>query len=234
MMFEMINRVYAALQTPGTASLAASLVWGIFGMLLSPCSLITLPLIVGYIESAEDRGMKNAFVISVWFSMGIFANVAMVGIVIASAGALLAEVGRYTNYLVAAVFILFGLHLLDVIRMPWFKQAKTRDYKGNGPLGALILGLFSGLAIGPCAFAYLAPMLVIAMKAASSNPYMGLSMILAYAVGNCMVLILAGTSASFVSGFMKLDEKAGLTAKVNHFFGVVLILIGLLLIYKAP
>jgi len=232
--FEAINRVYEVLQTPGTLSLAASFIWGIFGMLLSPCSLIALPLVVGYIESTDDKGMKNAFVISAWFSMGIFANVAMVGIVIASAGALLAEVGRYTNYLVASVFILFGLHLLDIISIPWFKQAGGRKYKHRGPIGALILGLFSGLAVGPCAFAYLAPMLVIAMKASAANPYMGLGMVLFYAVGNCAVLVLAGTSAGFVSGFMKLDEKAGLTAKVNHFFGVVLILIGLLLIYKAP
>jgi cytochrome c-type biogenesis protein len=90
------------------------------------------------------------------------------------------------------------------------------------------------MAVGPCAFAYLAPMLVIAMKAATVNPYMGLIMVMMYALGNCTVLVVAGTSAGFVSGFMKLDEKARFTLVMNHLFGIILILIGLLLIYKAP
>lgn len=233
-MIEMVSRVYSALQTPGLFALLASYVWGLFGMLLSPCSLVTLPLIVGYIESQEERGMKNAFVISLWFSMGIFVNVALVGMVIASAGTLLSEVSRYSNYFVAVVFFLFGLHLLEVISMPWFKQAGMKEYKHKGPLGALLLGSLSGMAVGPCAFAYLAPMLVIAMKAATVNPYMGLMMVMMYALGNCTVLVVAGASAGFVSGFTKLDEKARFTLVMNHIFGIILILIGLLLIYKAP
>lgn len=233
-MIEIVSKVYSALQGTGFLAILASYLWGLFGMLLSPCSLVTIPLVVGYIESQETRGMRNAFVISSWFSLGIFVNVALVGVVIASAGSLLSEVGRYSNYFVATVFFIFGLHLLEVINMPWFKQAKMREYKHKGPLGALLLGALSGMAIGPCAFAYLAPMLVIAMKAATTNPYFGLLLVLMYALGNCTVLVAAGTSAGFVSGFMKLDEKARFTLVINHIFGVVLLVIGLLLIYKAP
>ncbi len=233
-MIELVSKVYTTLQGADFLALLAAYIWGIFGMLLSPCSLVTIPLVVGYIESQETRGMKNAFVISSWFSLGIFVNVALVGIVIASAGSLLSEVGRYSNYFVATVFFLFGLHLLEVIDMPWFKQVGMKEYKHKGPLGALLLGALSGMAIGPCAFAYLAPMLVIAMKAATINPYFGLLLVLMYALGNCTVLVTAGTSVGFVSGFMELDEKSRFTLVMNYVFGVILLVTGLLLIYKAP
>jgi cytochrome c-type biogenesis protein len=36
----------------------------------------------------------------------------------AAAGRLMGDVGRYGNYFVAALFVLVGLYLLDVIALP--------------------------------------------------------------------------------------------------------------------
>ncbi|MBN1334169.1 MAG: cytochrome C biogenesis protein [Synergistales bacterium] len=233
-MMTVITSVYATLQGGGSIVLLASFAWGILGMILSPCALITIPLVVGYIEAQEETSAGKAFFISVAFSLGVFINIALVGVIIASAGSLMAELSRIMNYFVAAVFILFGLHLLEVISIPWLKQSSMKAGSLKGLFGAWFLGLFSGLAIGPCAFAYLAPLLVLAMKAATSNFLYSMLMVFMYALGNCLILIMAGTSAGFMTGFMKLDEASRFTLVMNHVLGIILIGASLYFIYNAP
>jgi cytochrome c-type biogenesis protein len=80
---------------------------------------------------------------------------------------MMGDVGRYGNYLVAVIFFLVGLHLLDVIPMPFSGPAQV-GMKRKGMLAALILGLVFGIALGPCTFAYMAPMLAVTFRAAST------------------------------------------------------------------
>ncbi len=233
-MGEILNTVYSALQGGGTLVLGASFLWGIIGMLFSPCSLIAIPLVIGYIESQEEKTTSSAALISIAFSLGIFINIAIVGTVIASAGTLMTDLSRITNYIVAVIFILFGLHLMEVIRIPWINLKGMSIKRSRGLFGAWLLGTFSGMAIGPCSFAYLAPMLVLAMKAATGNFLFAFLMVLMYALGNCLIIIIAGTSAGFVTRYMNFGENSNFTLIMNRIFGVILILVSLYFIYSAP
>jgi len=233
-MIDLITAVSSSLQGNGLVVLMASFAWGILGMILSPCALVTIPLVVGYIESQEETSTRNAFLISISFSLGVLINIALVGIIIASAGTLMTQLSRFMNYFVAVVFILFGLHLLEVFEIPWFSQSSMKAGASKGFFGAWLLGLFSGLAIGPCAFAYLAPLLVLAMKAAASSFLFSMLMVLMYALGNCLILVIAGTSAGFITKYMKLDEASRFTLVMNHVLGIILIGASLYFIYNAP
>ena len=145
---------------------------------------------------------------------------------------MLGDVGRYGNYFVALIFFAVGLHLLGVIPMPWSGPGQV-GMKRKGLLAAFILGLVFGIALGPCTFAYMAPMLGVTFKLASTNFIYGASLLLAYGIGHCSVIVIAGTSTELVQRFLNWNEKSKGVTVVKIICGLLVILGGVWLIYSA-
>jgi cytochrome c-type biogenesis protein len=228
----LIGSVALALESSGGLVVGASLLWGMMSVLLSPCSLVFIPLVVGFVDSQENITTRRAFLISLCFGLGVLANLAVVGLAVATAGRLLADLARYTTYFVAVVFLLVGLHLLDVIKLPGMTSAVRTERKGLK--GALILGLLSGMALGPCTLAYSAPILMLVLKSAASNVLRSLAILGAYALGHVGVLVFCGTFAGFVQGFLQWDAQSKGTKRINQVCGILVILAALYLVYTAP
>jgi cytochrome c-type biogenesis protein len=146
---------------------------------------------------------------------------------------MMGDVGRYGNYFVALIFFAVGLHLLGVIPMPWSGPGRV-GMKRKGFLAAFILGLVFGVALGPCTFAYMAPMLAVTFKLAKTAPLYGASLLLAYGVGHCAVIVAAGTSTELVQRFLNWNEHSKGVTVVKSICGALVILGGLWLIYGAP
>ena len=218
--------------TPAIA-ITAAVVWGILSIILSPCHLASIPLIVGFIDEQGRISTKRAFGISLLFASGILLSIGLIGAVTAAAGRMMGDVGRYGNYLVAVVFFLVGLHLLDVIPMPWSGPGQV-GMKRKGMLAAFILGLVFGVALGPCTFAYMAPMLAVTFKLAATNALYGVLLLLAYGVGHCSVIVAAGTSTELVQRFLNWNENSRGTTIVKRVCGVLVLSGGVWMIYTAP
>ena len=218
--------------TPAIAIIAA-FVWGILSILLSPCHLASIPLIVGFIDKQGRMSTKRAFLISTLFAVGILITIAVIGAITAAAGRMMGDVGRYGNYLVAVIFFVVGLHLLEVIPMPCSGPGQV-GMKRKGLLAALVLGLVFGIALGPCTFAYMAPMLAVTFKVASTALLYGIVLLLAYGIGHCSVIVLAGTCTELVQRYMNWNEKSKGAVIVKKICGVLVLLGGLYLIYAAP
>lgn len=217
--------------TPAIAVLA-SFVWGILSILLSPCHLASIPLIVGFIDQQGRMSTRRAFAISTLFATGILVTIAAIGAVTAAAGRMLGDVGRWGNYFVAAIFFVVGLHLLDVIPMPWSGPGRV-GMKRKGLLAALVLGLVFGIALGPCTFAYMAPMLGVTFKVASTSVLYGVVLLAVYGAGHCSVIILAGTSTELVQRYLNWNENSKGAVIVKKVCGILVVLGGLYLIYTA-
>jgi cytochrome c-type biogenesis protein len=213
-------------------ALTAAFVWGVLSILLSPCHLASIPLIVGFIDQQGQMSTKRAFIISVLFAVGILITIAAIGLITAAAGRMLGDVGRYGNYFVAAIFFLVGLILLDVIPIPLSGPGQI-GMKRKGMLAAFILGLVFGIALGPCTFAYMAPMLAVTFKTAATNLLYGLSLLLAYGVGHCSIIVLAGTCTELVQRYMNWNEKSRGALILKKICGVLVLLGGVYLIYLA-
>jgi cytochrome c-type biogenesis protein len=232
-MQELFTQLTHAIEGTWSIALTASFVWGILSIILSPCHLASIPLIVGFIDEQGRISTKRAFWISTLFAVGILITIAAIGAITAAAGRMMGNVGQYGNYFVALIFFLVGLHLLGVIGAPWVGPGQV-GMKRKGLLAALILGLVFGVALGPCTFAYMAPMLAVTFKLASTNLLYGILLLLAYGIGHCSVIILAGTCTELVQRYMNWNEKSKGAVILKKICGVLVLLGGLYLIYTAP
>ena len=232
-MEQLFTTLSHAVEGAPALALGAAIVWGILSIILSPCHLASIPLIVGFISGQGRLSAARAFSIAGLFAVGILVTIAAIGAITAAAGRMLGDVGWWGNYFVAAIFFVVGLYLLGVIPIPWSGPGQM-NMKGKGLLAAFILGLVFGIALGPCTFAYMAPMLGVTFKLARTNPLYGASLLLAYGVGHCSVIVLAATFTGLVQRFLNWNEQSKGVTALKSVCGVLVILGGVWLVYSAP
>jgi len=231
-MGEIFTALTRAVEGAPAIAMAASFVWGVLSIVLSPCHLASIPLIVGFIGEQGRMTTRRAFLISTVFAVGILITIGVIGAITAAAGRMLGDLGAYANYFVAAIFFVVGLHLIGVIPMP-FSGPGNVGLKRKGFLAAFILGLVFGVALGPCTFAYMAPMLGVTLKLAATNIAYGILLLLLYGIGHCSVIVLAGTFTEVVQHYLNWNERSKGAVIVKRVCGVLVILGGIYLIYTA-
>jgi cytochrome c-type biogenesis protein len=229
---QLFTHLSRAVEGAPLLALGASAVWGILSIILSPCHMASIPLIVGFISGQGRLSTARASGIAALFAVGILMTIAAIGAITAAAGRMMGDVGRWGNYFVAAIFLIVGLHLLGVIPVPWSGAGQV-NMKRKGLLAAFLLGLVFGIALGPCTFAYMAPMLAVTFKLAKTMPIYGVLLLLAYGVGHCSVILLAGTFTEVVQRFLNWNEQSKGVTVVKCVCGVLVILGGVRLIYVA-
>src|SRR5512136_231555 len=221
-MEQLFTNLSHAVEGAPLVALGAAVVWGILSIILSPCHLASIPLIVGFISGQGRVSPGRASGIATLFAVGILITIAAIGAITAAAGRMMGDVGRWGNYFVAAIFFVVGLYLLGVIPMPWSGPGQV-GMKRKGLLAALVLGLVFGVALGPCTFAYMAPMLAIAFKLAATSFLYGMLLLLAYGLGHCGVIVFAGTSTSVVQKYLDWNEKSKGAVILKKVCGVLVI-----------
>jgi cytochrome c-type biogenesis protein len=231
-MEQLFTALSQAVEGSAGLALSAAFIWGILSILLSPCHLASIPLIVGFIDQQGRITTKRAFIISLLFSVGILITIGVIGAITAAAGRMMGDVGRWGNYGVAIIFFVVGLYLLDVIQLP-MPGAAQPGMKRKGMLAAFILGLVFGVALGPCTFAFMAPMLAVSFKLAATNLPYGVLLLLLYGAGHCSVIVLAGSFTEVVQRYLNWNEKSQGAVILKKVCGLLVLLGGVYLIYTA-
>jgi cytochrome c-type biogenesis protein len=222
----------SAVEGGPAVALSAAFAWGVLSILLSPCHLSSIPLIVGFIDEQGRISTKRAFSIALSFSLGLMISIGVIGLITALAGRMMGDVGKYGNYFVAGIFFLVGLHLFDIIPMPWSGPTRI-GMKRRGLVAAFILGFIFGIALGPCTFAYMAPVLSITFQLSASQMWYGVLLLLFYAIGHCSVIVLAGTSTEVVQRYLNWNEQSKGPVIIKRVCGGLVILGGFYLLYTA-
>jgi cytochrome c-type biogenesis protein len=210
-------------------ALLASFAWGVLSILLSPCHLSGIPLVVGFISSKGRISINRTFYISLIFSVGILITIALIGIITALLGRLMGDVGVYGNYIVAVIFFLVGLYLLDIIKINW-NSIGLRQTKFKGLPAALILGLLFGIALGPCTFAYMAPVFGVVFQTAQTNYFLAISFLLSFGIGHCTVIIAAGILTAKVQKYLDWSEESKTIIWIKKSCGFLVLLGGAYLV----
>jgi cytochrome c-type biogenesis protein len=229
-MDEIFNALTTAMSGHFGIALAAAFGWGVLSILLSPCHLSSIPLIVGYISAQGLATTKRSVGLSLVFAVGILITIALVGLVTAGLGRMMGDVGTWGNIVVAAVFFVIGLYLLDVLKFSWggFSGAAA---KRRGWIGALALGLLFGIGLGPCTFAFLAPILGVVFSVSTTSFVGATSLIGAFGLGHCAVIVTAGSLTHLVQRYLNWTTQSSGATWLRRAAGVFVLFGGFYFIY---
>jgi cytochrome c-type biogenesis protein len=226
-MIELFTRLSGMLAQSDHVALAASFAWGILSIVLSPCHLASIPLIVGFIDNQGKITTARAALLSTLFSSGILITIALIGVLTGLMGRMMGDIGVWGNAAVALLLIAIGLYLMGIVPLPFhYGGVGQPGMRRRGLFAAFLLGLIFGVALGPCTFAYMAPMLGVAFSVASTRPVFAALLVAAYALGHCMVIVLAGTFTELVQHLLRWNEQSRGAAVLKKICGILVIIAG--------
>jgi cytochrome c-type biogenesis protein len=228
----LLTTISRAVEGQPAIALAAAFAWGVASLLLSPCHLASIPLVVGFVNDQRQATPARGAAIAGLFSLGLFTTIGVIGALTAAAGRLMGQVGPWANYFVAGVFFVVGLSLLDMLPLGWSAPDSTR-FRGRGLLAAFALGLIFGVALGPCTFSYMAPMLGITFAVAGTRATYGVLLIGAYGIGHCSIIVFAGASTIWVRRYLQWTDVSRGAAYLRYASGFLVLAGGVYLVYTA-
>jgi len=228
-MNDWLANLSTALEGSPALSVGAALLLGAASVVVSPCHLAGVPLVVGVVQTHRAPN-RSAQTVALLFGLGVLLSFGVVGGLTVAAGRIAGDLGVFGNLLGAATFIVFGLQLLEVIELPWFRPLTTRAE--GGTLQPALMGFLFGASLGPCTFSFMAPALGVALSISRTQPLHAAGLLLAFAVAHTAVVTAAGMFGGATERFL---DSRGATRAVAFFrqaTGVVLILGGLFFLYS--
>ena len=225
-MLESILITINAWITQGTTiAFMGSFLWGVISVAFSPCHLAAIPLIVAYVGGQQKiLQPKEAGTYSLLFSLGLFITIAVIGIICAALGRVLGDIGGYWQIIIGAILVWIALGMMGVPQCSLGGNF-LHKFKLRGYLGALGLGLGYGVLSGMCTFGFLAP--ILAIITVQEKVATGLTMITLFALGHCLPIFIAGSSAAFVRRLTEMKAWHGAGIWFRKGAGVIILILGL-------
>jgi cytochrome c biogenesis protein CcdA len=201
---------------------------------IAPCSLVSVPLLVGTSVALNKdlEGKKKVlytYAFASLFALGVMISFSILGFIVAKFGGFF-SVAPLWAYLVASLFSIFiGLYAWGVFGEINKSSIMKRLIKYR-LAGGFFIGIIFGLVSTPCASA---PLVAIITVAANSGYVYAYGLILTFALGHSMLLLIAGVSVGFTQS---VTSNATLTKASNYLnkgFALMLIAIGVYFAHEA-
>ena len=196
----------------------------------TPCVYPVIPLTLGFIGARSVGGKWKGFLLSLVYVLGMAVMYAVLGAFASLTGKLFGQIGSHpaTYFVVANVCLLLGLSMLDVFQIPQISiGGSLQAKKGGGFLGVFVIGLFSGLIVGPCTAPVLAVVLVYV--ASKHNLIYGFSLLFVFGYGVGFLMIILGTFTGLLASIPKSGKWL---ERIKKMFGWALILAAEFLLIK--
>lgn len=194
----------------------------------TPCSLSSIPLVVGYVGGAGQDDTKRALRLSLTFALGSAITFTTLGVIASMAGRLIGTSASWWYLILGVLMVLMALQTWEVFEIIPSSYLLSKNKK-RGYLGALIAGVLGGIFSSPCSTPVLIALLAIV--AGQGSILWGILLLLLYSIGHGILAVVAGTSVSFVQKLTK-SEKYGRVSKVLKIvMGIAILGIGLYMFY---
>lgn len=226
------NGLYSALYGNLAVAVLGAFAWGVASVLLSPCHLSGIPLMVAFMTGKRVLSGKETFRLSLVFALGILGSIAIIGVITALLGRMMGDLGSHANLVFGIALCLGGILLMDIIPLRTVPIFTKMHVDGTKLWTALMIGLLFGLALGPCAFAFMAPVLTLVFSMSQTSMILALTIIAAYAAGHCLVIVFAGASVSWVQKIMNWNDRSQSMVICKRVCALLVVMAGLYLIFK--
>jgi len=202
---------------------------------LSPCVFSLVPAYVGYL-GGRTAGMQGsgkndkivAFTHGLAFVVGFSLVFILLGVAASALGGLLYDVRSWVAKIGGIVVVIFGLHMVGIIRIPFLEydlrhQAEPSHRKGYA--ASMMMGVFFSAGWSPCVGPVLGAILTLALNDGSISQ--GIVLLSAYSLGLAIPFLIAALGIGWVTTILR---KYGKTMRyVEIGMGIVLIIVGAML-----
>lgn len=196
----------------------------------TPCSLSSVPLIVGYVGGVGAKNTKRAFAYSAVFSLGTAITFIALGIIATSAGKLLGNSSPLWYLILGVLMILMALQTWGIFNFIPSVNLLSKSKK-RGFLGAFLAGILGGIFSSPCSTPVLIALLAIV--AGNGSLLWGILLMLLYSIGHSALVIAAGTSIGFVQRINANESYSKVGTVLKIIMGAAILLIGLYMFWLA-
>lgn len=194
----------------------------------TPCSLSTVPLVIGYVGGASGNDTKKAFALSLTFAVGTAVTFTILGTAASLLGKLMGASSSIWYLFLGVLMVLMALQTFELFNFIPSSSFLSKSNK-RGYAGAFIAGILGGFFSSPCATPVLIVLLAIVAK--SGNVLMGVALLLLYSIGHGILVVVAGTSLVFVRK-LTASSKYGMFSRIlKYAMGTIILLLGFYMFY---
>ncbi|NPE31555.1 cytochrome c biogenesis protein CcdA [Methanococcoides sp. SA1] len=190
--------------------------------ILSPCVLPLLPVIFAY---STSKGKLRPLAIVA----GLSISFTVMGIITSAFGSLFQQYLIYVTAF-AGIFIVFmGVTLIfDIGTFNVIGRLSGRQFKGDGLLGGLLLGISLGIIWIPCIGPILAS--ILSLVAIEGDLFYGAFLLFIYSLGLGIPMLIIAYSANISSSKLSMIAKYDMYLK--KVVGVILLIVGMWMLYN--
>jgi len=217
-------------------SLFAAFIAGILSF-ISPC---VLPLIPGYLSfvsgvtleemrapeasvpiTTSDSKRRRAVIMSLAFVLGFSIVFVALGATATAVGTLLMDHIQLLSKIAGAVIILFGLHMMGVLKIGWLYNEKRvqTNKKPAGFFGAILVGIAFAFGWTPCIGPILSAILLVASTQETIGE--GVQLLASYS---------AGLGVPFIATSLAINQFLAASARIRKHYHTIEVVSGILMV----
>lgn len=207
------------LQSASWAGIGIAFLAG-FVFSFNPVSLASIPVMLAYVTKAHEE--RRAVLMGSAFVSGMLVTHVVLGVAAALGGEWVQNImGREWGLFLGPLLIVLGLIWPGwlKLRLPWFG---VRGRRVTGIWGAFLLAIPFSVAV--CPFCTPALLVTLAASAAIGSVAFGFALLLAFALGRSIPIILGAWSMGWLESLKILSRQQ---KRLETIAGIVLILTGL-------
>jgi cytochrome c-type biogenesis protein len=220
---------------PSEVTVGLALLAGLLSF-FSPCVLALVPAYVGYLggvsispQGVVARNRWTTFAHGLAFVVGFSTVFVLLGAAASLAGAFLYDFRTWLARIGGLVVILFGLHTMGVIHIPFLDYDTRRQVAPDrryGLLSSALMGVFFSAGWAPCVGPVLGAVLTLALSSAALGQ--GVLLLTAYSIGLAIPFLMAALGVGRVAELMR--RHSGLLRYVSFVTGALMVVVGVMLL----
>lgn len=194
----------------------------------TPCSLSSVPLVVGYVGGTKNTDTKRAFKLSITFALGMAVTFTILGTLASMLGRLMQNTGAWWYIVLGILMVLMALQTWEIYNFIPSTYLASKNIR-KGYIGAFAAGILGGIFSSPCATPVL--IVLLAIVASEGRILWGVLLLLLYSIGHSILVIIAGTSIGFVKKLTSSNKYGAVSKYLKVGMGCVIMLIALYMFY---